>query len=87
MFKVNKIVNKFLLAGDKFMPKLHLRQPRFTCGPFTKHSERIQKFREKGNSKHLYRNELHKAWFSHDAAYSNSKDLAKNYFRQSFERF
>ena len=77
MFKVNKIVNKFLLAGDKFMSKLHLRQSKFTCGPFTKHSERIQKFREKGNSKHLYRNELDKAWFSHDAAYSNSKDLAK----------
>ena len=44
---MNKI-NKFLLAGDKFMPKLHLRQPGFTysaCGPFTKHRERIQKFK------------------------------------------
>ena len=36
---MNEIVNKFLLAGDKFMPEMHLRQPRFTysaCGPFTK---------------------------------------------------
>ena len=35
---MNEIVNKFLLAGDKFMPKMHLKQPGFTysvCGPFT----------------------------------------------------
>ena len=34
---MNKTVNKFLLAGDKFMPKIHLKQPGFTdgaCGPF-----------------------------------------------------
>ena len=66
---MNKIVNKFLLIGDKFMPELHLKQPGFTysaCGPFTKHCGRIQKFRE-GNLKHLYRNELDKACFAHDA--------------------
>ena len=37
--KMNEIVNKFLLAGDKFMPEMHLKQPGFTysgCGPFTK---------------------------------------------------
>ena len=41
---MNKIINIFLLTGDKFMPELHLRQPGFTysaCGPFTKHRERI----------------------------------------------
>ena len=62
------------------MPELHLRQPGLTysaCGPFTKHCERIQKFRETGNLKHLYRNELDKACFAHDAAYSDSKYLAK----------
>ena len=40
---MNKIANKFLLAGDKFMPEMHLRQPRFTysaCSPFTKHKQR-----------------------------------------------
>ena len=79
-FKMNKIINKFLLTGDKFMPNLHLEQPGFaysTCEPFTKHRERIQTFREKGNLKHLYRNELDKACFAHDTAYSDSKDLAK----------
>ena len=68
------------MNDDKFMPELHLKQPGFTysaCGPFTKHRERIQKFRETGNLKHLYRNELDKACFAHDAAYSDSKDLAK----------
>ena len=77
---MNEIIDKFLLSGDKFMPELHLKQPGFTysaCGPFTKHRERIQKFRETGNLKHLYRNELDKACFVHDAAYSESKDLAK----------
>ena len=39
---INEIVNKFLLAGDKVMPEMHLRQPGFTysaCGPFTKNKE------------------------------------------------
>ena len=43
---MNRIVNKFLLTGDKFMSEMHLRQPGFTysaCGPFTKNKERIQK--------------------------------------------
>ena len=77
---MNKIINKFLLSGDKFMPEFHLKQPGFTysaCGPFTKHCERIQKFRETGNLKHFYKNKLGKARFAHDATYSDSKDLAK----------
>ena len=44
---MNEIVNKFLLAGDKFMSQMHLKQPEFTCsacGAFTKNKERIQKF-------------------------------------------
>ena len=44
VYKMNEIVNKFLLAGDKFMPEMHLKQPGFTysaCGPFTKNIERI----------------------------------------------
>ena len=47
---MNEIVNKFLLAGDKFMPEMHLKQPGFTnsaCVPFTKNKERIQKLKEK----------------------------------------
>ena len=48
-YKINEIVNKVLLAGDKFMPEMHLKQPGFTCsacGPFTKNKERIQKFKK-----------------------------------------
>ena len=50
---MNEIVNKFLLAGDKFMPEMHLKQPGFTysaCGPFIKNRERIQKFKETGQA-------------------------------------
>ena len=55
-YKMNEIVNKFLLAGDKFMPEMHLKQPGFTysaCGPFTKNKERIQKFKETGYTSYI----------------------------------
>ena len=77
---MNKIINKFLWTGDKFTAKLHLKQPGRTysaCWSFTKHWESIQKLRKISNLKHLYKNELNKACFAHDAAYSNSNDLAK----------
>ena len=77
---MNNVINKFLLAGDKFMPEIDLRQPQFTysaCGPFTKHEQRIQKFKETGDTNYIYMNELGKACFVHDAAYSDSKDLTK----------
>ena len=77
---MNKIVNKFLLAGDKFMPEVHLKQPSFTytaCDPFTKNKERIEKFVQTGNTNFIYKYELDKACFQHDMAYSKSKVLAK----------
>ena len=77
---MNDKINKFLLAGDKFMPELHLRQPRFThsaCGPFTKNKERIKKFKQTGDSRYIYKKELDKACFQHDMAYGDFKDLAK----------
>ena len=77
---MNKLVNKFWLAGDKFVSTLHLTQVGFTysaCGPFTKHCERIQKFREIGDLNHICKNQLDKACFVHDTAYSDTKDLAK----------
>ena len=77
---MNEIVNKFLLAGDKFMPEMHLKQPGFTysaCGPFTKNKERIEKFMQTGNTDFIYKNELDKACFQHDMAYGKSKDLGK----------
>ena len=77
---MNEIVNKFLLAGYKFMPEMHLRQPGFTysaCGPFTKNKERIQKFKETGYTSYISKNELDKAYFQHDMAYGDFKDLPK----------
>ena len=77
---MNDKINKFLLAGDKFMPEMHLRKPRFThsaCGPFTKNKERIQKFKQTGDSRYIYKKELDKARFQHDMAYGDFKDLAK----------
>ena len=77
---MNNIINKFLLAGDKLMPEMQLRQPQFTysaCGPFAKHKQRIKKFKETGDTNYIYKNELNKACFAHDAAYSDSKDLTK----------
>ena len=62
------------------MSELLLKQPGFTysaCKPFTKHRKGIQKIRETGNLKYLYRNELEKACFAHDVAYSDSKNFAK----------
>ena len=62
------------------MPELHLKEPRFTysdCRPFTKHRERVQRFRETDNLKYLYRNELDKVCFAHHVAYSDIKDVAK----------
>ena len=75
---MNNVINKFLLAGDKFMPEMHFRQPRFVCsacGPFTRHKERIKKCKQTGDTRYIYRNELDKACFQHDSAYADHKDL------------
>ena len=42
-----------------------------------KKKERIQKFKETGNTKYVYKNELDKACFQHDMAYGDLKDLAR----------
>ena len=77
---MNKIIHTFLLTGDTIIPELHLNQPGLTysaCGLFTKYHERIKKFSETDDLKHLYGNELDKACFAHDPSCSDSKDLAK----------
>ena len=54
---MNQIVNKFLLAGDKFILEMHLKQPGFTysvCGPFTKNKQRIKKFMQTGDTNYIY---------------------------------
>ena len=77
---MNKIVSKFLSAGDKSMPEMHLRQAGLTdsaCGPFTKSKERIQKFTETVASRYICQNELDKTCFQHDMAYGDFKDLTR----------
>ena len=42
-YKMNEKVNNFLLAVDKFMSEMNLKQPGFTnsaCGPFKKKKQR-----------------------------------------------
>ena len=73
---MNEIVYKFLLAGDKFMPEMHLKEPGFTysaCGPFTKNKERIQKFKEARDTPHIYKNELDKGCFQRNMDYGDFK--------------
>ena len=81
MNKANSIINKFLLAGDKFMPELHLVDPFVkkysACGPFTKHTQIIQHFVNTGKLSYIYKNDLDKACFPHDMAYNKFKDLEK----------
>ena len=63
---MNKIVNKFLLAGEKFMSEMPLTQSGFTYsayGPFSKHCAIIQKLRETGNLNYSCKNEVDKALF------------------------
>ena len=77
---MNEIVNKFILAADKFIPEMLLRKPEFiysACGPFTRNKEKIQKFKETEDSRYIYQNELDKACFQHDMAYGDFKDLTK----------
>ena len=71
---MNKIINKFLIARDKFMPEMHLRQPGFTysaSGPFTKNKERIKEIR------YIYQSKLDKVYFQHDIANGGTKDLPR----------
>ena len=79
LYKTNEIVNTFLLAGRNFLTEMHLKQPGFTysaCGLFTKNKERIQKFKETGDTTYIYKNELDNTCFQH-MAYGDFKDLKK----------
>ena len=76
---MNEIVNKFLLAGDEFIPEMHLKQLGFTysaCRPFTKTKKEFKKFKET-DTNYIYKNELDKSCFQQDIAYGDFKDLAR----------
>ena len=81
MNKANSIINKLLSAGDKFMPELHLVdlivKKCSACGPFTKHTQRIQHFLNTSKLSYIHKNDLDKACFQHDMAYNKFKDLEK----------
>ena len=65
------------------MPEMHLTQPGFTyssCGPFTKFKRRIKRFKETGDSRYIYQNELDKTCFQHDMVYGDFKDLNRRKF-------
>ena len=64
------------------MPEMHLKQP----GTFTKNKERIQKFKETGNTDYIYKNELDKACFQLDMAYRDFKVLARRTFSDEILR-
>ena len=86
---MNDLINKFLLAGDKCMPEMHLRQPGFNysaCRPFTKNKKRIQKFKQAGDSRYIYKNDLDNACFQHDMAYGDFKDLKSRTSADTFLR-
>ena len=56
------------------MPEMH----KFTynaSGPFTRNKERVQKFKETGDSRYIYQNKLDKVCFQQDMAYGDFKDL------------
>ena len=78
---MNKIVYKFLLTGDEFMPEMHLRQLGFAyiaCGLFTANKERIQKKQNKKTTETLasrYIYKKNKSHFQHDMGYGDLKDL------------
>ena len=61
MYKINETVDKYLLAGDKLMPEMHLKQSGFihcASGPFIKNKERIEKCMQTGDTDYIYKNDL-----------------------------
>ena len=83
---MNEIVNKFLLAGDKFMPEMHWRQPGFTfnaCGPFTKNRTN-KKIRRNMRFTYIYQSELDKVCFQYDIANGDFKYLNRKTFADKY---
>ena len=76
---MNNIINKFLITADRFMREAHLKDLQVgiysACGPFNRHKDRNNKFIQTGGTSYIYKNELDKACFPHDATYSDFKDI------------
>ena len=80
-YKLNETVNKFVLAGNTFMPEMHLKQPGFTysaCEPFKKAKQRKFKNLKKQEKQNIFTtHELGKACSQHGIPYEDFKDLVK----------
>ena len=77
---MNEMINKVLLAGEKFMHEMHLIQLAFmysVCSSFTKNKERIKKFKQETFSIYIYQNKIDKAFFEHDMSYGDFKNLPR----------
>ena len=77
---MNEILNKFLLAGDTLMPKMHFQQPegtQITIKQSTKNQERIKKFKETGHCRYIYQKELDKVCFQHSIRYGDSRNFPR----------
>ena len=72
------IINRFLLIGDKFMPVMHLWNPKVgkysAGGPFTRHKQKINDFKKDGKLSHIFKNKLDTACFQHDSIFVKYKD-------------
>ena len=80
MYKINEIINKFLLAGDKFILETHLRRQKFTYSArerFTKNKQKYKNLKKLEIQDIIYQKELDKAYFQHDMAYGDFKDLPR----------
>ena len=77
MYKINEIVEKVCLSGEKFMLEMHLRQPGFTysvCEPFIENNIRIQKLKKR---RFMISKKLHNACFQYDMTYGGFICLAR----------
>ena len=88
-YKLNEIVNTFLLAGEKRMSENHLRQL-YLHIVLVDHSLKIKKEQNKnketGDSRYIYQNELDKACFQYEMAYGEFKDLNRRIFANNVLR-
>ena len=84
---INNTINKFFLASDEFMPKMDLKQLWFVnsaYGSFIKNKKQIQKFKETGDLRFIYQNEVNKQCFQNEMPYGNFQDLAKKQLQMKY---
>ena len=79
-YKINEVINKFLLTGEIFLPEMHLKQPEFTYSAYglcTENKQSIKKFKETWDSRYIYQNEVDNIRLQHDEVYGYFKDLSR----------